>query len=482
MSFTCFLHYFSLLGSPAVVIKYVTDQLGIVINNSFTLTYLDRERTRREHIQLVRKFLRLNPFSVDCHSLLTDYLVGENLDPGHLPFWTKAAEDFLRIKQFVLPSCKVLRRIVLSARYQSIERVMYEIYEMVGNKQKEQLETLLQKHDQTGTSWNMLVDKNIYTVSSEKIHVVLKNIKKIRTLRLQELDFQDLHLQHIRNFAQQGLHLTAKKLSEYSPARRYTIMVATLKELEGELIDIAIQMNDEILAGVFRRGEKRTKTYLRRNRKLVRQVLTAFRRISDTLLDETLQAAEIVQRIKGSFPKDRLVELKRGAVLLDVPRSQEVLRLASNGYQTIKKYLFEFLDTLSITAFSQNDPIVNAMNYYMTKQQQKARIDSEAPIEFIQEKRWRKVVLNEDGKPRTRPWLLCFSDRLRRSLRQGSLQVEGTNQYKSLQSDFIPWKEWNSIVIKEDHILKYTLSPHQVIAPIGKSIQVLCENFKNWLK
>ena len=127
--------------------------------------------------------------------------------------------------------------------------------------------------------------------------------------------------------------------------------------------------------------------------------------------------------------------------------------------------------------------MVKAMNYYVTRhQQKKPGIDIEAPTEFVQEKRWKKVVFDVGRKPRTNAWVLCLADRLKKSFRQGSLQVEGTHQYKSLREDIIPWKEWASAKIQEDIQLPYTLSAHQAVAPIGMSIQALCGQFKDWLK
>ena len=469
--------------TPPAIVKFVADELGILMDGSFSLTYSGRERTRREHIQITRIFLGLKSFSFEDHTLLDNHLHGQSLDPGHLPHWIKEAEDFLRKSLFVLPTSKVLRRLILTTRYKSIEIVMNRINELIGDERRNQLDTLLQDQTEVETLWNALVNKNIYTASPEKVHAVLRNVNIIRGFHLNDLGFNTLPVQHLQYFAAQGSHLTAKKLRDFGPSHRYAIMAATLRELEGELIDIAIQMNDEIITGVFQRGENRTEIQLRKNQKLVRQVLTAFRWISDTLLDESLQAEDVVLRIKEKLPNEQLQLLKSGADLLDTPRSHEVLRLAARGYQTIQKYLPEFISTLSITSSSQQDPIIEAANYYVSRQQQKkGGIDKDAPKDFILEKRWKQVVFDEEGKPKTTAWVLCLADQLRRSFRQGSLQVEGTRQYKSLRADFIPWTEWNSIKIKENPELPYTLSAQQAIAPVGLAIQALSGQFKQWIK
>lgn len=467
-------------NTPAMIIKFVARALKFR-GNFVPLKYSDREKTCQEHTQATRQFLGLFPFLSEHHQLLSDHLIQKSPDPGHLPDWIKEAEDFLRTKRFVFPSVKALRRLILSTRHQSMEQVMLDINSRIGEERRQRLDVLLQTQDELKTSWSRLTDKNIYSATALKLSEVLTRIKYIRELTLKELDFSQLPEQHVRHLAQQGIHLSAWQLKEYAPLRRHSIMAVTLKELEVELTDIVVQMNDEILAGIFQRAEQRSETYLRKHRQLIHRVITAFRWMSEALLDETLPPEKVVERITEKFPTEKLRALQEESDLLNIPRGAESLYFASRASQAIQKYLPALLETFTITSSSKSDPILEALNYYMNRcREGRVSIGQDAPTEFIQERRWKRVVFDPRGKPKTKPWILCLADRLKRSFRQGSLEIEGTRQYRSLNSDLIPWTEWNSIEKKVDERLPFSVCAEAAVNPPCRAIQDLSSSFKKW--
>ena len=91
--------------------------------------------------------------------------------------------------------------------------------------------------------------------------MALEHIKGIRELSLNKIDLGSIPVSHVRYLAQQGVRLNALRLKTYTPSRKYAIVVVTLAELESDLIDVVIQMNDEILAGVYQRAQIRADEY-----------------------------------------------------------------------------------------------------------------------------------------------------------------------------------------------------------------------------
>ena len=67
------------------------------------------------------------------------------------------------------------------------------------------------------------------------------------------------------------------------------------------------------------------------------------------------------------------------------------------------------------------------------------------------------------GRVKAKHWVLCLAVKLRHSFRQGSLEIEGARQYRSLNSDLIPWTEWNRIEIEENNEMPFTFSPEKVV-------------------
>jgi len=306
-------------NTPSSIIRFVSNALDL--GDGFVpLEYSDRERTRRQHAQITREFLGLLHFSADKHQNLIEYLIQKSPDPGHIQAWINNAEDFLRSNTFVLPSVKALRRLVLSARHQSMERVFLNVNAQVGAQREKCLDAMLSGQGEKGPFWNSFIDKNIFRATPAKLSEVLKRIKVIRELELENMDLSSIPDGYVRHLAQQGLRLSAKQLRDHKLSRRRALMTITLREMESELTDIAIQMNDEILAGVFQRGQSRSEKYLRKYRRVIQQVISAFRLMSDVILNESLLPHEMIESIKKKIQLDKLKILKKETDIIDVPR------------------------------------------------------------------------------------------------------------------------------------------------------------------
>lgn len=468
-------------NTPPVIIKFVSN----ILNLGYSILPVkdsDREKTRREHAQIAREYIGLSLFTPEDHQTLINYLMQQSPDPGHIPDWVKTAEDFLRTKGFVLPTVKVLRRLILSARHKSIENVMIHINSQMSEQCKSLLDIILETQCKAMLFWNLILDKNVYSATPTKLSDVLERIKGMRELALKEIDLSNVPYVHIKHLARQGMNLSAYQLKDYSLLRRYSIMVTTLRELESELTDISIQMNDEILAGVFQRGQKRSEKYLRKYRRVIQQIISAFRMMSGAIIDETLLPKEIIETITKNIPLEKLRKLNEDAEIINVPRGSETLYFASEGYNVIHKYLPTLLETFKILSSSKNDPLLEAAKYYTKRRSEgKGGIGKDAPIDFIQESRWKRIVFDEQEKLKTKPWVLCLADKLRIAFRQGSLEIEGSRQYRSLNSDLIPWPEWKTIEIKDDNKLPFTFPADKAVNTLSGAVRDFSKQLNQWL-
>jgi len=466
--------------APPIVIRFLAEALKLQ-GDFIPLDYSNRSMTRWDHDNMARQFLGLSLFSPQQHDILIDYLIQLYPDPENYSDWIKKAEDFLREKRFVLPTVNVLRRLVTSARHQSLESVYNQIYSQLGDDRINKLELLLGNDDEVRSKWFGLTNKYVYIATTTKVSEVLNRIKQIRELSLHEIDMATLPDRYLQHLAYQGVRLSSKQLKKCALLRRYATMAVALRALESEFIDIAMQMNDEILSGVFLRGKQRLGIYLKKHRKTIDQVLYAFNFMSDTLMDNTLNPVEKVEHISQEIPSDKMRTLRQQTDQLNIPRGSEGVYFASGGYQTIQKYLPQLLETITIISPSKHDPLVEAAQYFLERKQEgKPGIGNDAPIDFIQEKRWKGIVFDQNGKPKSKPWIVCLADGLRKSFRQGSLEITGARQYRSLNSDLIPWAEWNALEKKEDDTLPFTASAEKAIMPLFQSIQRFSGDYERW--
>jgi len=466
--------------TPSAVVRFLAEALELQ-GDFILLKYSNRSMTRWDHDHMARQFLGLVYFTPQEHQTLIDHLIGSYPDPGHFPDWLKTAEDFLRGKRFVLPAVNILRNLIKSARQQSIESVLTQIKDQLGDERINKLEQLFESDDGVRTKWFGLTNKNVYSATATKISEILSRIKQIRELALGELNFTNIPDHYLRHLAYHGLKMSSKQLKYCAPLRRYATMAVALRSLESEFTDVVIQMNDEILSGVFLRGKQRLEVYLKKHRKTIDRVFHAFNVMSDAMLNEAMNPAEKLEHISLKFPSDKMRALRQETDRVHIPRGSEGVYFASGGYQTIQKYLPQLLETITIISPSKRDPLVEAAQYFLERKKQgKPGIGNDAPTDFIQEKRWKSIVFDQNGKTKSKPWIVCLADGLRKSFRQGSLEITGARQYRSLNSDLIPWVEWNALEKKEDDTLPFTASAEKAITPLFHSIQRFSCDYERW--
>ena len=287
-------------STPHNIIKYLAKQLSFSLDNVI-FKYSERKNTVITHNQSVRDFLGIKFLPTSHHDKLINHLILMAPDPGHYPDWIKISEEHLRKEKYILPSIKVLRRIIMSARGKGLEAVSNQIRNQLTEDKIKSLDKLLE--DNINTKWSQYTNKRFYKTSSKKVNEVLDFINDIRKLNLHSIKFDGIHENYIKFFAQRGIQMSGKQLKDQSSKSKYVLMVVTLRSLLEELTDIVIQMNDEIISEVFLAGETKSNNYFRRNKKIVKNILSAFHFVSGTLLDEELSGSEKLQIINSKIPE-----------------------------------------------------------------------------------------------------------------------------------------------------------------------------------
>ena len=466
--------------TPVSIVKYLY-RLFKIDSNIYSFSYTNRASTYSEHCKIAIEYLELKKFSPQEHKKLLAYLVNQSPDPGHYPEWVNLSEDYLRSKKYVLPPTKALNRIITSARHKGISGAIDNIYRQIKPETKRRLDNLI--IDPTEGSWNQITNKRFLKASSNKINETLNSINEIRKLNIDAIKLNGIHKNYIKFFASRGIQMSSSQLNDQSEKSRFVLMAVTLKKLLSELTDISIQMNDEIISDVFLKGETKSNNYFKKNKKSVKSIISAFSFMSDTILKRDITASDKLKIIKSKIPDERMEELNTESTVLNIPKGTERLYFASNSYQKIQKYLPCLLETFKITSVSKGDPLVEAARYYLERKKSgNVGIGKDAPTDFVDGKSWQKVIFDKDGYPKTKPWIVCLADKMRSSLRKGTLRIEGTQQYKSLDSDLISWAEFKKNEIIEDKNLPYTYHPGEVLESLGNSIQDLSSKEKEWLQ
>ncbi|KPW79639.1 Tn3 family transposase, partial [Pseudomonas syringae pv. cerasicola] len=115
----------------------------------------------------------------------------------------------------------------------------------------------------------------------------------------------------------------------------------------------------------------------------------------------------------------------------------DFLHRIGESYATLRRYAPQFLDVLKLRAAPAAKDVFEGIEVLRAMNTDNARkVPVDAPIGFIK-KRWKKLVITDDGIDR-RYYELCVMSELKNALRSGDIWVQGSRQFKDFEDYLMP--------------------------------------------
>jgi hypothetical protein len=112
-------------------------------------------------------------------------------------------------------------------------------------------------------------------------------------------------------------------------------------------------------------------------------------------------------------------------------------------FSYIQRFASEFIKIFQFKAGKPDDKLITAINIlrkYNIKPYNQP-IPGDAPTGFVSSK-WKPYIFDERGNIIRRYYVLCVLWELRNALRAGNVWLEYSRRYTSIESCFIPTKQW----------------------------------------
>lgn len=213
-------------------------------------------------------------------------------------------------------------------------------------------------------------------------------------------------------------------------------------------IDELIELFDLCLANAFRKSKRELKEFQLQHMARMQKVLGYFREIGQVITDEAVPDEAVRPSIYDQVPEETLQATLGDIELFYVSgRKRTYLDFFDNRYSYFRRFTPSFLQALTFHNYADKEGLLEALDvlHEMNASEDKLPATFEdVPVDFVSAQ-WRSRVLNRDGTVNRRDYEMCILAELRDALRSGSVWLEGSRQYASLESYLIPKDRWEQL-------------------------------------
>jgi hypothetical protein len=224
----------------------------------------------------------------------------------------------------------------------------------------------------------------------------LDALRKVTAILPETADLSDLAPTLLERFAASIGGLPTQAALRIGETKRVALLLCWLWRLRAELIDTALTMGNELIAGVFRRAKNAATEEQKRQFKQLGSVLQLCGEVVGVLLDQTVadQRAEVFRR----YSEERIASLSEECLTLARPSEAIYDTELRKRYSYVRQFAPRLLEAFVLRSIAPDEPLLKAVDYLRERNQNKQRnLDDNAPLEFVPAA-WKGRVCPEPGK------------------------------------------------------------------------------------
>jgi TnpA family transposase len=443
---------------PKDLLAHVCGQLDVEV--PLFLSYPQRRSTRQEHIDRIRQYLGLRPFTESDPETVKAFIDEQVRAGARLHQLLPHTEKRIRQQHIVLPGVTVLEKLIATARTEAEEKIFQEIGSRISEELKRRILSLLQKSPNQRFSPFQQLQQAAGRPSPDAFDKELDALEKVTAILPEIIDLSDLAPALLERFAASVSGLPTQAVQRIGETKRVALLLCWLWRLRTELIDTALTMGNELIAGVFRRARNAAMEEQKRQFKRLGPVLRLCGEVVSVLLDQTVAdpRGEVFRR----YSQERIVSLSEECQTLARPSDAIHDVELRKRYSYVRQFAPRLLEAFTLRAIAPNEPLLEAVGYLREHNQSKRRnLDDDVPLEFVPAA-WKNRVCPEPGKVDRAMWEICLLEQLRQALKSGNVHVPHSRAFQPLETYLLSREQWQGdrVALAQAHQLPLDFDSH----------------------
>ena len=466
---------------PDIIVKYIAKQINT--STKALKHYALRESTSREHIKEIKKEYNYKSFSENDYNHVLEYLITIAFENDDSIFLIKQCISVLKENKIILPAMTSIEGLVWEAREKAESIVIKKIISTLNNEQRFKLDTIVfstfdKIKSKTILGW---LKEPIGRPSSDNFLKVIEKLEYIRTLNLESLKLDKLHMLKITQIYNLGQKYEPYSFRDFHEDKRHAILAIFLLNLSKDLTDKAFEIHDRVIQTVMSNGRKAQEEIQRQNGKKINEKVIQFTGIGDALIHAKENDLDPIKLIEESIGWSTFVTSVNEAKELARPSNYDYLDLIEKKYTSLRRYTPRLLECLNFKSFKKHEPILESIEILKNLNANgKRKVPDESPTSFMS-KRWKEHVIEKDGSINRRYYELAVLTEIRDRVKAGDISIDGSKQYKDFEEYLISKTEWNNV--KEQTKLSASLSFQEYITGryslLNNKLEWISKNSKN---
>jgi TnpA family transposase len=425
---------------PRSLLTHVCEQLKLEV--PLFVVYPQRQPTRYEHVERLKTYLGLRTFTRKDYQQITAHIRQQVRTGARLHELLPYTEQVLRARAVVLPGVTVLERLVGTARVAAEEELFRELGVRIPDETKARILALLDVQPGQRLPPFQQLQQAAGRPSPDAFAQEVELLAQVQSLLSEDLDLSDLPSVLLERLADSLSGLPTRALRDFPELKRVGLLLCWLWRLRTQLIDAALTISNELVAGVLRRARHAAVKEQQRQQKRLGSVLSLCSEVIELILDHAIPDTELRAAVFQRWSRDQLQGVPNECQALASPAEQLYIDEVRRRYSYVRQFAPRLLQTFVLRAVVPNEPLLHAVDYLRERNRAGQRgIDGDAPVEFVPPS-WKPYVCPAPGEIDRALWEICLLDQLRQALKGGNLHVPHSRVFQPLETYLLRREQW----------------------------------------
>jgi hypothetical protein len=455
---------------PGTVVAYTARQLGIADPGCLE-RYGGASETHWDHAAEIKRGYGYRNFGEppEYFRLIRWLYTRAWLSAERPSFLFDLATARLVERKILLPGVTVLERLVSRVRAQAERRLWRSLVALPDPAQRSRLEGLLKTPEGDRQSSLDRLRHGPHRISGPALIHALQRLREIRELGVSNIDLGPFPPNRIQILARYAIKTKAPMISRMPDDRRISALLAFAKTFEVTALDDALDVLDRLITDILkaarRLGEKER---LRTLRDLDKAALD-LQRACEMLLDESLPADKLRERVFSRIPKERLQQASNRVAELARPTDDRYQQEIMKSYIRVRRFLPTLLRTVNFHGTPAGQPVVRALAFLALREGKRNPEMSEAPLEGISPA-WKRWIIDANGRIDRRAYTLCVLERLQEDLRRRDVFVLRSERWGDPRQKLLHGSQWTRLKRRVCRSLGHQETSEQAIEELSRQL------------
>jgi len=416
---------------PPVMLDYIAEQIDA--DTAAITRFARRGATRYEQLAAIRRHHGFREFTRPARTQLAAWAAQEAVGLTEGRDLLERLIARMRNERIIIPGISVIERLAATAMHAVDLRTANRISTTFSDDDRRRFDALLSAKTharQTSLSW---LREPPSRVGGRPLLEILDKIATIRQATHGIAKPDTAFAARLAKMAKEGLLYTSQAFQQMGAPRRYTVMLATLADLEVTLTDAALSMFQALVGRANLRARKRLEETIAISAEQGRLRLTRIADVLQTLASSAKAGSDIKTSIEKITSFD-IIEEDVAVIRRTLrPGRPDIIGELRHEHAVFRQIGARFLLSFTFEGNAASSPLLEAVSLVAAMGgDRRKRLLGRPPITHI-ERRWRRHVFKEGGIDRTYYELATYFA-LSSALASGDVWVPTSRIHQSLDA------------------------------------------------